>query len=122
MLPQITPPRAETAPVIAHASAKYRSTLIPIAIATCWLSATARIAIPLRDFRKNQPKTPRKTRLTDAPRSWIGGMNKGPTMNGSPPIGGASGFVLPPHLIRPPPPRVGGGPARPGAEAMNGPP
>src|SRR2546430_15045123 len=97
MLPQITPPRAETTPVIAHASAKYRSTLIPIAIATCWLSATARIAIPLRDFRKNQPKTPRKTRLTDAPRSWIGGMNRGPTMNGSSLIGSASGFVSPPR-------------------------
>src|SRR2546430_15578733 len=96
MLPQITPPRAETTPVIAHASAKYRSTLIPIAIATCWLSATARIAIPLRDFRKNQPKTPRKTRLTDAPRSWIGGMKRGATMNGSSLVGGASGVVSPP--------------------------
>src|SRR3989441_2322070 len=103
MLPQITPPRAETTPVIAHASAKYRSTLIPIAIATCWLSATARIAIPLRDFRKNQPKTPRKTRLTDAPRSWIGGMNRGPTMNSSSLIGSARGFVSPPPPSGAPP-------------------
>src|SRR5437667_16916 len=33
---------------------------MPMASATCWLSATARIAMPLRDFRKNQPKAARK--------------------------------------------------------------
>jgi hypothetical protein len=67
MFPQSTPPSADTIPVMAQASPKYRSTLIPMAMATCWLSATARMATPLRDLRKNQPKPARKARLTAPP-------------------------------------------------------
>src|SRR5881628_4145387 len=66
----------------------------------------ARIAIPFRDFRKNQPKTPRKTMLTDAPRSWIGGTKRGPRMNGSSLIGSTSGFVSAPHMRGPTPRRM----------------
>src|SRR5260221_85892 len=35
---------------------------MPMAIATCWLSATARMAMPIRLFRKNQVKAARNTR------------------------------------------------------------
>ena len=55
------PRRPRPSPRRARNSAR---TLIPIAIATCWLSATARIATPMRLFRKNQVKPARKTRLT----------------------------------------------------------
>src|SRR5207247_1443773 len=75
---------------------------------------------PLRDFRKNQPKTPRKTRLTDAPRSWIGGMNRGPTMNGSSLIGSASGFVSAPHVSGPTPRRMAARPIVAMTTAMMG--
>ncbi len=51
---------------------------MPIAIATCWLSATARIAMPVRLFRKNQVKPARNTMLTPAPTSCTGGSIKGP--------------------------------------------
>src|SRR4029453_5493402 len=66
---------------------------MPMAIATCWLSATARMAMPLRDFRKNQPKPARKARLTPAPSNWIGGRKSGPRMNGSSRMGNGRGLV-----------------------------
>ena len=56
---------------------------MPIAIDTCWLSATARIATPMRLFRKNQVKAARNTRLTPAPTSCTGGSMTGPSWNGS---------------------------------------
>src|SRR6267143_5751 len=77
---------------------------MPMASATCWLSATARIAMPLRDFRKNQPKATRKPMLTPAPSSWMGGMNSGPTRKGSSRIGSGSGFV-PEKIVNGPTPR-----------------
>src|SRR4029434_8967269 len=103
-LPQRMPPSADTMPVMAHATPKYRSTSMPIAIATCWLSATARIAMPLRDFKKNQPNPARNARLTAAPSSWIGGMKSGPSMNGSSRIGSGSGLV-PEKIVNGPTPR-----------------
>src|SRR5262245_34735812 len=103
-LPQRMPPSADTMPVMAHATPKYRSTSMPMAMATCWLSATARIAMPLRDRRKNQPKPARKARLTPAPRIWIGGMKSGPSMNGSSRIGSGSGLV-PEKMVNGPSPR-----------------
>ena len=73
MFPQMMPPSADTMPVIAQARPKYRSTLMPMAMATCWLSATARMAMPLRDFTKNQPKPARNSKLTSRPRAgWAG--------------------------------------------------
>ena len=54
-----------------------------MAMATCWLSATARMAMPLRDFTKNQPKPARNSKLTQPPTSWMGGMNRGPSTMGS---------------------------------------
>jgi hypothetical protein len=60
---------------------------MPIAIATCWLSATARIAMPVRLLRKNQVKPARKTRLTAAPTTSIGGSVTGPSGMGSSGIG-----------------------------------
>src|SRR5437773_7406101 len=77
---------------------------MPMASATCWLSATARIAMPLRDFRKNQPKAARKPMLTPAPSSWMGGMNSGPTRKGSSRIGSGSGLV-PEKIVNGPSPR-----------------
>src|SRR6267143_1448341 len=73
-------------------------------MATCWLSATARIAMPLRDFKKNQPNPARKARLTPAPSSWMGGMKSGPSMNGSSRIGSGSGLV-PEKIVNGPTPR-----------------
>src|SRR5215471_11328698 len=83
---------------------------MPIAIATCWLSATARIAMPLRDLRKNQPNPARKTRLTAPPRSWIGGMNSGPMTNGSSRMGSGRGFVPAPRKVGPIPRRIDASP------------
>ena len=60
---------------------------MPIAIATCWLSATARIAMPMRLFKKNQVKIARKMMLTPAPTSCTGDSITGPSMIGSSPIG-----------------------------------
>src|SRR5882762_6702105 len=77
---------------------------MPIAIATCWLSATARIAMPLRDFRKNQTKPARNARLTPAPSNWIGGMKSGPSMNGSSRMGSGSGLD-PEKIVNGPRPR-----------------
>src|SRR5438477_11357271 len=60
--------------------------------------------MPLRDFRKNQPKATRKPMLTPAPSSWMGGMNSGPTRKGSSRIGSGSGFV-PEKIVNGPTPR-----------------
>src|SRR5262245_2821695 len=106
MLPHRTPPSAETMPVMAQASPKYRSTSMPTAMATCWLSATARMAMPLRDFRKNHPKPARNTRLTAAPRSWIGGMKSGPSAIGSSRMGSGKVRVPAPIVAGPMPRRI----------------
>src|SRR5262245_61623792 len=105
-LPQMMPPRAETMPVIAQARPKYRSTLMPMAMATCWLSATARMAMPLRDLRKNHPKVDRKIRLTPAPSTWMGGMNSGPMTMGSSGMGSGSDLVPAPMVVGPTPRRI----------------
>ena len=107
-------------PVIAHASPKYFSTLMPIAMATCWLSATARIAIPLRDFTKNQPNPARKSRLTRPPTSWIGGMNSGPMMKGSSGMGRGSGRDPAPNAVGPIPRRMEARPMVAMTTAMTG--
>src|SRR5213594_1797546 len=77
---------------------------MPMAMATCWLSATARIAMPLRDFKKNQPNPARNARLTTAPSTWMGGMKSGPSTNGSSRIGSGSG-LLPEKIVKGPTPR-----------------
>src|SRR5713101_2898165 len=120
MFPQMMPPRADTMPVIAHASPKYFSTLMPIAMATCWLSATARIAIPLRDFTKNQPNPARNNRLTRPPTSWIGGMNSGPMMKGSSGMGRGSGRDPAPNAVGPIPRRMEARPMVAMTTAMTG--
>src|SRR5215471_18770691 len=79
---------------------------MPMAMATCWLSATARMAMPLRDQRKNHPKAAMKKMLTDAPRSWMGGMNKGPITKGSSLMGRGKGFVPAPKKVGPTPRRI----------------
>jgi hypothetical protein len=81
-----------------------------MAMATCWLSATARMAIPLRDFRKNQPKMARKARLTRAPSSWMGGTKSGPHTNGSSGMGSGSGLVSAPHSSGPSPRKIAASP------------
>ena len=73
---------------------------MPIAIATCWLSATARIAMPVRLFRKNQVKAARNTRLTPAPTSCTGGSMTGPRSSGSSPIGRTIARVPAPNSQR----------------------
>ena len=55
---------------------------MPIADAICWLSATARIARPMRVYRNNQEKMPKNTRLTTRSDDSIGGSMIGPTNNG----------------------------------------
>src|SRR6266446_481379 len=79
---------------------------MPMASATCWLSAMARMAMPLRDRRKNHPNPPRKTRLTTAPRSWMGGMNRGPSTIGSSGMGRGSVRVPAPRVDGPMPRRI----------------
>src|SRR5437867_3079444 len=79
---------------------------MPMAMATCWLSATARIAIPLRDMRKNQPNALRKTMLTTAPSTWMGGMKSGPSTNGSSLMGKGSVLVPAPKKVGPTPRRI----------------
>src|SRR4029077_5371800 len=79
---------------------------MPMASATCWLSAMARMAMPLRDRRKNHPNPPRKIRLTAAPSSWIGGMNRGPSTNGSSGMGRGSVRVPAPRVDGPMPRRI----------------
>src|SRR5438876_305924 len=72
---------------------------MPIAIATCWLSATARIAMPIRLFKKNQVKIARKTRLTPAPTSCTGGSITGPSSKGSSLTGMTMARVPAPNAI-----------------------
>src|SRR6266568_809544 len=79
---------------------------MPMAMATCWLSATARMAIPLRDMRKNQPNALRKTILTTAPSTWMGGMKSGPSTNGSSLMGKGSVLVPAPKKVGPTPRRI----------------
>src|SRR5512144_1276321 len=79
---------------------------MPMASATCWLSAIARMAMPLRDLRKNHPNPPRKARLTAAPRSWMGGMNRGPSTIGSSGMGRGSVRVPAPRVEGPMPRRI----------------
>src|SRR4029453_6227951 len=93
---------------------------MPMAMATCWLSATARMAMPVRDFRKNQPKPARKARLTPAPSSWIGGRKSGPTMNGSSRMGRGSGLVRAKLTNGPPPRRIEARPMVAMTTAMTG--
>src|SRR5262245_9326442 len=93
---------------------------MPIAIATCWLPATARMAMPLRDLRKNHPKPPRNTRLTAPPSSWMGGMNRGPRVKGSSRIGSASGLVPAPRNVGPMPLRMEASPIVAMTTAMTG--
>src|SRR5437773_1171663 len=85
---------------------------MPMAMATCWLSATARMAMPFRDFRKNQPKPVRNSRLTTAPSSWMGGMNSGPRTNGSSEMGSGSVLVPAPRVDGPMPRRIAASPMR----------
>ncbi len=72
-----------------------------MAIATIWLSAIARMAIPRRLRRKNHPNIARNRRLTAAPASWIGGRKSGPSTTGSSPTGSGSAFVSAPHSSGP---------------------
>src|SRR6185436_9081069 len=120
MFPQMMPPSAETMPVIAHARPKYRSTLMPMAMATCWLSATARMAMPLRDFTKNQPKPARNSKLTRPPTSWMGGMNRGPSTMGSSGIGRGKGRDPAPNVVGPIPRRMAARPIVAMTTAMTG--
>src|SRR5207244_1220635 len=66
-------------------------------MATCWLSATARMAMPARLRRKNQPKAARNTRLVAAPTTWMGGISSGPRTIGASGIGSGSAFVAAPN-------------------------
>src|SRR5215472_8525005 len=93
---------------------------MPMAMATCWLSATARMAMPLRDQRKNHPKAAMKKMLTDAPRSWMGGMNKGPITKGSSLMGRGKGFVPAPKKVGPTPRRTEASPMVAMTTAMMG--
>ena len=120
MFPQMMPPSADTMPVIAQARPKYRSTLMPMAMATCWLSATARMAMPLRDFTKNQPKPARKIRLTRPPTSWMGGMNRGPSTMGSSGMGRGKGRDPAPNVVGPIPRRMAARPMVAMTTAMTG--
>ena len=62
------------------------------------------MATPLRDLRKNQLKPARKARLITPPASWMGGMNSGPSTNGSSLTGRGSGLV-PEKMVKGPMPR-----------------
>ena len=70
---------------------------MPIAEAICWLSATARIASPMRVCRNNQVKIPKKIRLTTAPTMSIGGSMMGPRKKGVCWIGISSARVPAPN-------------------------
>ena len=70
-----------------------------MAIATCWLSATARMAMPIRLFRKNQVKMARNSKVTMTPSTWIGGREMRPKEIGVSPIGSDSARVSPPTVI-----------------------
>src|SRR6185436_14496409 len=72
---------------------------MPMAMATCWLSATARMATPMRLLRKNHVKMPRKAKVTTTPRTWIGGMEAGPIENGVSPMPSDSARVSPPTVM-----------------------
>jgi len=91
-----------------------------MAMATCWLSATARIAMPLRDLRKNQPNPARKARLTTAPTIWMGGMKSGPSTNGSSLIGRARFLVSAPQVSGPMPRSTAASPIVAMTTAMTG--
>ena len=52
-VPTKTPATAASAPAIAHERANTVPTEIPCASATSWSSAVARIASPIREYRKN---------------------------------------------------------------------
>src|SRR5581483_9444332 len=85
--------------------------LMPIAIATCWLSATARMATPMRLLRKNHVNSARKARDTITPTTWIGGMTAVHSEIGSSPIGSGRDLVWAPMVI-------GGRPRRMAASAV----
>ena len=55
-VPTTTPATADTMAEIAQLSAKTLRTEMPSDCATCWLKAVARIARPILEYLKNQPK------------------------------------------------------------------
>ena len=72
---------------------------MPMAIATCWLSATARMATPMRLLRKNQVNRAKNSNVTMTPSTCIGGSEIGPKVIGVSPIGSDSARVCPPTVI-----------------------
>ncbi len=76
--------------------------------------------MPRRLRRKNQLKAARKSRLTAAPSSWMGGMNRGPRMNGSSLMGRVRDLVPAPHTMGPKPRRTAARPMVAMTTAMTG--
>src|SRR5206468_3473537 len=77
-LPRMIPPSADTTVAMHHDSAKIRLTLTPSESATCWLSAVARIAMPVVEKRKNTEKPASSAMTTTKLQRCTGDTGTGP--------------------------------------------
>src|SRR5437867_12883695 len=76
------PPSAETTVAMHHDSAKMPLTLTPSDCATCWLSAVARMAVPIRENLKNSEKAASRTMTVTKLHRCTRETGKGPRWNG----------------------------------------
>src|SRR5262249_60233410 len=82
-LPRMIPPRVDTTVAMHHESAKTHFTLTPSDSATCWLSAVARMAIPVEEKRKKTENAARSAITTTKLHRGTGDTGTGPRWNGS---------------------------------------
>ena len=76
------PPRVDTTVAMHHDSAKIHFTLTPSDWATCWLSAVARMAMPVRENRKNTENAASRIRVPTKLQRCTGDTGTGPRWKG----------------------------------------
>src|SRR6185503_17833591 len=82
-LPRMIPPSVDTTVAMHHDSAKTRLTLTPRDWATCWLSAVARMAMPVSEYLKKIEKIARRTSTPTKLHRCTGDTGTGPRWIGS---------------------------------------
>jgi hypothetical protein len=97
------PPSVDTTVAMHQERAKMPFTLIPRESATCWLSAVARIAIPVKLYLKNREKAASKMTAITKLHRWTGETGTGPRWKGTEENSAGNGRVsLPQTILRTP--------------------
>src|SRR5438445_11864125 len=98
------PPSAETTVAMHHDSAKTPLTLTPSDCATCWLSAVARMAVPISENLKNSEKPASSTMTVTKLHRCTGETGTGPRWKSCDEQRAGHGRASLPHLLLSTPP------------------